>query len=123
MADPIWPVSLPQPILADYSVSGKANIIRTQMESGRPRVHRISKTVMRQVACSIACNALQAKTFWNFYNVDAGAGSIWFLMPLDTGNVMANHRCLFVDCPSMRKISGTQYMLTFAVETDEQALV
>ena len=122
MADPIWPVTLPLPIISDYSVSGTANVVRTTMENGRPRFNRVSKTIMRQPSCRIICTAAQAKTFWEFFDGDAGAGSVWFLMPLDTGNTVANHRCVFVGVPTATKIRADGYSFSFTVETDQQIL-
>jgi hypothetical protein len=122
MSDPVWPLSLPEPIITDYSASGTANVLRTPMENGRPRFTRVSKAIMRQVQCSIACNAAQAKTFWQFFDGAAGAGSVWFQMPIDTGNVTANHRCVFMGVPNSKKLRNDAYLFTFSVETDEQKL-
>lgn len=120
MSDPTWPLGLPEPMIADYSVSGTANVLRTTMENGRPRFNRVSKTIMRQAQCAIVCSAAQAKTFLEFYDGPAGAGSVWFLMPIDTGNVVANHRCVFIGVPTSRKIRADAYLFNFVVETDQQ---
>jgi len=61
-----WPTALPEVRQTDYGVSGELPVVRTQMESNRPRVQRVSKTIMRNISCSFVLNDTQAKTFWNF---------------------------------------------------------
>lgn len=123
MPIPSWPTELPEPIISDYQVGGELPVVRTQMESGRPRVHRVTQTILRPVGFSIALNVEQSAIFWDFFNNDANAGADWFYMPIDTANAIEPHLCRFASYPSMRKIKADAYMISMQIETDEQVIL
>jgi hypothetical protein len=120
MAYPVWPGSLPEPIIGDYQVNGELPVTRTPMESGRPRVHRTTNTIMRQVSYSIALTETQSDTFWDFFEDEGNTGADFFEMNIDTGRGMATHLCRFTSYPSTRKITGNKYMISGTIETDQQ---
>jgi hypothetical protein len=114
---------LPEPIITDYSVEGSLPVVRTAMESGRARVHRVTDTIARNSGFSIALTVAQSAIFWNFFNDEANAGADWFYMPIDTANSVDVHLCRFTGYPSMKKIKADCYMVTVQIETDEQVIV
>lgn len=118
-----WPTSLPEVRQQDYGVSGDLPVVRTQMESNRPRVQRVSKTIMRNISCSFVLNDSQAKTFWNFFEVDGNAGADWFYMPVLTGNSIAQHLVRFTSYPQSRIVRAGLYEINFALETDQQVVI
>ncbi len=123
MPIPSWPVDLPEPIITDYAVDGSLPVVRTPMESGRPRVHRVTNTILRNASFSLVLTGVQSAIFWEFFNDEANAGADWFYMSIDTANSIDAHLCRFVGYPSMKKIKADLYMVSVQLETDEQVIV
>lgn len=121
MTYPVWPASLPHPRRDGYQVSGELPVVRTQMEGGRARVHRVTSTVMRSISMSVVLNKAQAYTFWDFFNVSANAGADFVYVPIVVGNLIKNHLCRFTTYPQSIPV-GRDYELSFSLETDEQKL-
>ncbi len=123
MPIPTWPAELPEPIITDFGVEGSLPVVRTPMESGRGRAHRVTNTIMRNVSFSIVLTVAQAAIFWEFFNDEANAGADWFYMSIDTANSVDSHLCRFISHPSMKKIKADLYMVSVQLETDEQVIV
>lgn len=116
-----WPSSLPNPRQNGYQVGGELPVVRTQMESGRARVHRVTSTIMRNITVSVALDKKQTNLFWDFFNNSANAGADFVYMPVITGNALKNHLCRFITHPS-ETVSGAVFEISFSLETDEQYL-
>ncbi|MGH1371131.1 MAG: hypothetical protein ACRBBW_03790 [Cellvibrionaceae bacterium] len=123
MSYPIWPAGFPHILRQGYTVSGQSSVRRIKMASGPDRVKRVSKTTIRGVSCSINLPDSLVEDFWTFYDVDAGAGSLWVLMPIKVGNVVAVHRCRFTNFPSTTPVSSFYSKINFTLETDQQISV
>jgi hypothetical protein len=123
MPTPVWPAALPEMRVMDYGVNGELPIVKTPMESGRSRAHRVSKTIMRKISCSFVLTPAKAAIFWNFFENDANAGADWFYVSLLTGNAIAQHLARFDSHPSMRPIHIEAFEFTFVLETDQQVII
>ena len=93
----VWPNSLPAPLLAGYSVKPANNVLRTDMESGAARARPLSRSRLDKVPFSLILMGSQVETFRDFYDNEAGQGSIWFDMFINTGSQNASiNRCRFI---------------------------
>lgn len=117
-----WPAGLPIPRRDGYQVTGELPVVRTQMESGKARVHRVTGTIMRSISVSLLLNKTQVKIFWDFFNGEGNAGANFVAMPLVVGNAISNHLCRFTNYPSTT-LKGSYFEISFSVETDEQRFV
>jgi hypothetical protein len=118
-----WPTTLPEVRQQDYGVAAELPVVRTTMESNRPRVQRTNKTIMRNITCSFILNNSQSKTFWNFFEVDGNAGADWFYMPVLTGNNISQHLARFASYPQLRMVRDGLYEINFTLETDQQVVI
>lgn len=116
-----WPSTLPHPKRDGYQVSGELPVVRTAMEGGRARVHRVTSTIMRNISVSVVLDKKQANTFWSFFNVDANAGADFVYVPVITGNAIKSHLCRFTSYPN-EAVNGLVFEISFSLETDEQYL-
>lgn len=116
-----WPAALPHPKRDGYQVNGELPIVRTPMESGRARVHRVTSTIMRNISVGVVLDKKQTNLFWNFFNTDANAGADFIYVPVITGNAIKNHLCRFTSYPSVT-VNGLCFEISFSLETDEQYL-
>lgn len=118
-----WPAVFGIPQRSDYSVSGSLPVVRTTMENGRPRAHRVAKTIMRAVQVSIVLNsAEQCDNFFRFFEDEGNAGANWFYMPIQTASNVANHLVQFTSYPALLPIRKGRYKVSFTVQTDQQIL-
>lgn len=117
-----WPESFGASQLSDFSVSGTLPVKRTEMESGRPRTFRTTKTIMRDAQVSFFFNKVQLGIFWNFFENEGNAGADWFYMPLIVGNTYSQHLVRFKTYPSQSTIKPNKFKITFTVETDQQII-
>ena len=119
MADPIWPESLPTPLLSGFGVSDDLPLIRTRMESGPDRVTRTSSTFMTNISFKLLLTASQYAEFRQFFETNCNAGADWFSIPLDTAGSVVYHRARFKKSPKY-SIERPFYRLSCQVETDER---
>jgi len=120
MPDPVWPESLPTPLLQGYKVNDELPLIRTKMESGPDRVTRTSTSFMSNVGFSILLSSAQRKTLRSWFENAANAGADWVSMPVDTGSGIAFHRCRIVAGLSWQPINSKTWRVNFKIETDER---
>lgn len=119
MADPVWPGTLPHPLLGGFNARRNLPLIRTEMESGPPRASRISDVVVSNINFNLVLDATQCATFETFFEGDANAGADWFLMPVDTGQGVVNHRVRITGY-GLAIISDQLKRLSLSVETEER---
>lgn len=122
MSFPVWPQSLPQEFMGDgFSDGGAPALRRQQMETGLDRVTRVSSTTVRNNTYSVVCDEKQLAEFWSFYDGPANGGADFVIMPMFTGNDVANHKCRISSYPSVSR-HGIKWRVTFSLETDQQQI-
>lgn len=114
-----WPASLPAPIIASYSVGQRVPIIRTDLESGPPRVARASHHYMSVGTFEIVVDATQHADFEQLFQ-DSKLGTEWIDdVPLDTAGTYTTHRVRMTDVQRRMIKQPDTYKITVAFETDD----
>ncbi|MDT3708176.1 MAG: hypothetical protein ROZ09_15245 [Thiobacillus sp.] len=82
-----WPTTLPSPEKDGYQITPMAQTIRTEMETGMPRVRRRSAARMDQVTVAWKFTDAQMQIFRTWFNsaTDAAGGASWFTIDLAVG--------------------------------------
>lgn len=80
-----WPSSLPVPALSGYQFSADATTIKTDMDSGPPRVRRRYTSANTAVTASWLLNDLQLAIFEAWFVQQVQSGAAWFSVPLRNG--------------------------------------
>jgi hypothetical protein len=125
MADISWPDSLPGLRRSGYRGSSTPRNLRTEMESGRPRVTRLSSSRMEKIPGSIIVNSEQFSEFVEFYDETTLGGTAWFDIRLDTGQEPTIHEARFIGGYNYTPLGFDSnklrtYVLNFRLETDER---
>lgn len=120
MSYPVWPSALPRlPLRDGFSASSSPAVRTVEMESGAPRVTRVSSTTLHTATHSIVCTTEQLAEFDSFFDSAANAGADWVLIPMFTSNKAVPHKCRFVG--GVQRVSmGRLWRVTFTLLTDEQ---
>lgn len=78
-----YPVNLPLPLQADYSVSVSPNIRRSSMSDGWIRQRKITSNALNTVSVSFYFDEAEINTFMDFW-ASISEGADWFLLKLPT---------------------------------------
>ena len=87
---PTWPTTLPAPLLADYRLTPIDQTLRTDMETGSPRVRRRTTARLDRINIAWMFDATQMAAFRAFFDDDLAGGTSWCNMTLDTGDDVAS---------------------------------
>ena len=80
-----WPASLPAPSLGGYQFSPDATTIRTDMDSGPPRVRRRYASANTSVQANWTFDELQMAIFEAWFVQQAQSGAAWFSVSIRNG--------------------------------------
>lgn len=80
-----WPSTLPSPSLSGYQFTPDATTIKTDMDSGPPRVRRRYTSANTPVQATWVLTELQLAVFEAWFVQQAQSGAAWFLVPLRNG--------------------------------------
>jgi hypothetical protein len=83
---PTWPATLPAPLVSGYGIQPNDQTIRTDMESGSPRVRRRTAARLDEYALSVSLSDAQMAIFRAWWDDDAAGGAAWFTMSLWAGD-------------------------------------
>lgn len=94
MAD--FPITLPAPLRAGYSVSPDSAVIRTDFDSGPARQRQRFTATPQKLEVSWRFTAAEMLEFRIFYKADIHHGTDWFNMELDIGDGFSIYVVRFV---------------------------
>lgn len=80
-----YPAGLPKVTVNGYSIRRRPNIIRTEMESGFPRMRRRSTSVLTDVTVNWKLKLSEFAIFEKWYAEDLKDGVSWFEIVLFNG--------------------------------------
>lgn len=83
-----WPDTLPNPLAAGYQLDAGDQTLRTEMETGAPRVRRRTTARNDRVAVSWLMTETQFDAFRDWFDNDStgiAGGSAWFTVNLAVG--------------------------------------
>lgn len=111
MAD--WPDSLPCALMNSYTESPPENTIRSQMDTGIPKLRRRSTAATRPISFSMSLTAAQYQLLDDFYVNDVFSGSIPFNYTHPVTGAAVEAR--FLERPQYRSQSG-RYLAAINLE-------
>lgn len=85
MTTPVWPSTLPNPTMTDYSIKFGKAVIRTEMESGPARQRRRYTQVPSMINVRFDFTLEQFGIFEKFWEQDLLHGERWFEIKLVNG--------------------------------------
>ena len=103
---------LPLPLLKNHSLKRKSMRIETAMDSGYSRSRNRFKNPPTEMAVSFLFTNDQQEVFEGWYQHVINNGANWFVMPVKTGGVVADHQCKFVGDYSMKAPSNSLWSIT-----------
>ncbi len=110
MANPTWPVSLPQCIafVDNFSEQPEDANVEFPVEVGQPKRRRRISSPTRLVDATIVISSTQRATLFDFYEDDCAKGAIYFDMPhpIDGGDPVAWG---WMEPPATQLISGSHF--------------
>lgn len=80
-----WPASLPAALASGYTLEAGVNTVRTDMDSGSPRVRRRSTSAADLVTLAWLMTPAQMMAFRAFWATDLYSGAAWIGMPVKDG--------------------------------------
>lgn len=116
MADIDWPAGLPQrPSWTNYQETPPNLVVRTQMDSGPPKVRRRFTAGVRPFKCGFdVLTATEIATLDDFFLNTTGGGALRFNWIHPRTGVAAELR--FVSAPAYTAIGGLSYSVTMDME-------
>lgn len=115
MTTPVWPVSLPTWVLLDgYQESPPATRIRTEMDSGVPKMRNRYSASVRPVTFSTLLTASQVATFDTFYVTTLAGGTLEFEWTNPRTTATVNFR--FAAAPVYRQVNLDLYEIRLELE-------
>lgn len=83
-----FPSTLPAPLASGYSIDPQSQVIRTEMETGSPRVRRRSAVRIDHVEIGWVFTDAQMTSFRTWFDSSAGAagGAGWFNLTIKSGD-------------------------------------
>ena len=103
MSDFYWPVQIKPLINKNYSTSRGSNVLSTPLTGGVPIVGLDTTLESPPFSLNFILDNLRYQVLLNFYDVVLNHGANSFLMNLDSGNGIEEHRCFIV--PNTWKVS------------------
>lgn len=93
MSDFYWPKQIKPLINKNYSTSRGANVLATPLTGGLPMVALDTTLESPPFNLNFVLSNLRMQVLLNFYDVALNHGANSFLMDLDSGNGVEEHRC------------------------------
>lgn len=93
-----WPATLPSPEKAGYQIAPASQVVRTEMETGAPRVRRRTAARNDVIAVRWKFTDAQLAAFrtWFDSSTDAAGGAAWFTIDLAIGDTgIESHEARF----------------------------
>jgi hypothetical protein len=103
---------LPLPLLKNHSLKRKSMRTETKMESGYPRSRNRFKGPPAEMNATFSFSSDDLELFEGWYQHVINNGTDWFVMPVKTGAVVADHQCKFVGDYSQKPISQNRWTVT-----------
>jgi hypothetical protein len=103
---------LPLPLLKNHSLKRKSMRTETKMESGYPRSRNRFKGPPAEMNATFSFSSDDLELFEGWYHHVINNGADWFVMPVKTGGVVADHQCKFVGDYSQKPISQSRWTVT-----------
>ena len=115
-----WPTTLPAPLIAGYGFSAQDQTLRTEMETGTPRVRRRTSARLDKLNADWHFTEAQFDTFRDFFDdatTGLAGGASWCTMVLKVGaGGAASYDARFVGAYSAELVSGTMWRVTAQLE-------
>lgn len=116
MANPTWPVTLPQYVLeGGYQEQLQDQTIETQMEAGPAKIRRRFTKSLRRFQINLLMNSTQAAAFETFWQTTCRGGSIPFDWKNPRTQAAATMR-FRNPAPQFSSVGGVNVMVQFNVE-------
>jgi hypothetical protein len=120
MADPVWPDTLPAPLVgSDYNYKGVDPFSRTNMDGGIARQRRRFQSTPTNIAATWLFTTAQLATFESFVKNEINAGTSWFVVPLINGQGKNPVRARFTET---HQVNGTDKPTLFQVQAKLETL-
>lgn len=103
---------LPLPLLKSHSLKRKSMRTESKMDSGYVRSRRRFKSPPAEMSSSFNFSNDELEIFEGWYHHLIGSGQAWFVMPVKTGGVVADHECKFVGDYSQKPVSQNRWTVT-----------
>jgi len=104
MSIPIFcPSGLIEPLLSGYSAQDKPKVTRLQMEVGEARETLLAQHQGGEVRFNALFDNDRRRELMVFYRQELAYGTVWFSLPVDTGDGLIEHRVKFSGAPQWRK--------------------
>mgnify|MGYP000235111231 CR=1 FL=1 len=103
---------LPLPLLKNHSLKRKSMRVETPMESGYPRSRNRFKNPPAEMNAVFSFLSDDLELFEGWYQHVINNGADWFVMPVKTGGVVADHQCKFVGDYSGKPVSQKRWTVT-----------
>ena len=100
------------PLLKNHGLKRKSMRIETAMDSGYLRSRNRFKNPPSELAASFLFTNHQLEIFEGWYQHVINSGANWFVMPVKTGGVVADHQCRFVGDYSMKSATNNLWTVT-----------
>lgn len=115
-----WPTTLPAPLIAGYSLQALDQTIRTEMETGTPRVRRRTAARLDRLDASWHFTEAQFDAFRDFFDDSStglSGGATWCTMVLKVGaGGAASYDARFVGAYSAELVSRTMWRVSAQLE-------
>jgi hypothetical protein len=108
MTTPIFPATLPNVSMSNYSFTPQDSTIRTEMEVGLARVRRRYLTTPSEMSVKWIFTREQLGIFEKFYDEEIHAGSAWFYIKLVNGMGETTYLARFKE-PFTAATSGKEF--------------
>lgn len=115
MANPVWPVSLPQdPLIDGYDERAPDVLARTEMDAGPDKVRRRFTAGVRPMRLTVALTRTQVQTLDDFHVTTLQGGAL----PFDWTHprTLATVAFRFTEPPSYKPQSQTDWLAALALE-------
>ena len=115
MTNPVWPLSLPQKVLAQgFEETMPKNVIRTSMDIGPDKVRRRTTSNVREISVTVQMTISQKATFEEFFldTVHSGASSFDWVDPLTQAEVTFRFR----EPPKISYVGGVWINVSMKLE-------
>jgi len=117
MANPVWPVGIPQEILqTSYAESPPDNVVKSQMAVGPPKMRRRSTSGERPFSGVINMTETQLETFDDFFRTTLKDGSLRFDRKHPRDMSGPDVECRFVRPPVYTSAGGSYYNVNVEIE-------
>lgn len=111
----VYPAQLPSPDVAGYEYTGDDPLVRTDMESGAPRVRRRYTAVANNVIFTWSFSQAELALFEGWHRHVLMDGAIWFDVQLASGAGINAVQALFKKRYRVRMVSQLRWQVSAEV--------